>query len=180
MLFTPHDVQRFLGRSKIAARFLLHRLKQNGAITSVKRGIYTLTDTEIPDPYLANKIYAPSYVSLEYALSYHQVIPEVVYEITSVTTKITRQFETGGKLFTYRKIQRDAFTGYSVEKQKGVSFQIADPEKAFVDTQYFRLHDGLKPLLRFQKEKIHRAKALRYAECFHNARLLDILQTTLR
>src|SRR3989338_8524225 len=101
-LFTPSDVEQATNRSKTGVVFLLHRLKKQGRIESVKRGLYKLSDEHIYDLYVANKIYEPSYVSLEFALSYHRVIPENVYEITSITTKTTRRFETLGKIFSYR------------------------------------------------------------------------------
>ena len=179
-LFTPLDVQRFLGRSKIAVTFLVHRLKKQGHIQSLKRGIYKLSDEQVPDVYLANKLYEPSYVSLEFALSYHRVIPETVYEITSITPKTTRHFETLGKIYSYRRVKKSAFAGYTTAKQKGFSFFIADPEKAFVDLNYFRMLDGLKPISRFNKEKINPAKALRYAKLFGNAKLISIIKTTLQ
>lgn len=179
-LFTPLDVQRFLGRSKIAVTFLVHRLKKQGHIQSLKRGIYKLSDDQVPDVYLANKLYEPSYVSLEFALSYHRVIPETVYEITSITPKTTRHFEALGKIYSYRRVKKSAFAGYTTAKQKGFSFFIADPEKAFVDLNYFRMLDGLKPISRFNKEKIAPAKALRYAKLFGNAKLISIIKTTLQ
>ncbi len=76
----------------------------------MKRGLYAFPDALPPDLYVANKLYEPSYISLEFALSYHGIIPETVYEITSVTTKSTRRFEAMGKVFTYRRIKREAFT----------------------------------------------------------------------
>jgi len=179
-LFTPLDVQRFLGRSKVATTFLIHRLKKQGYIQSVKRGIYKLSDEQIPDLYLANKLYEPSYISLQFALSYHRVIPENVYEITSITPKATRRFEKLGRVFSYRRIIKSAFTGYIIEKQEGFSFQIADPEKAFVDANYFRMLDGLKPLSRYNKERINQTKALRYASLFGNEKLVSIIKTTLK
>lgn len=179
-LFSPLDVQRFLGRSKVAVTFLVHRLKKQGYIESIKRGLYKLSDEQMPELYLANKLYEPSYVSLEFALSYHRVIPETVYEITSVTSKATRRFEALGRIYSYRKIKKTAFTGYIIEKQKGFSFQIADPEKAFVDTNYFRMLSKLKPISRYSKEKINPAKALRYASLIGNKKLIGIIKTTLQ
>ena len=176
-LFTSLDVQRFLGRSKVAVTFLLNRLKKQGYIQNIKRGLYKLSDEQISELYLANKLYEPSYISLEFALSYHRIIPETVYEITSVTAKATRRFEKMGRIFSYRKIRKTAFTGYTIERQRGFSFQIADPEKAFVDTNYFRLLDGLKPLSRYDKEKINSAKARRYAALFGNQKLTGIIKT---
>lgn len=179
-LFTPLDVRRFLGRSQVATTFLLHRIKKQNRIQSVKRGLYKLSDEHIPDLYLANKLYEPSYISLEFALSYHRVIPETVYEITSVTPKATRRFEKFGRIYSYRKLKKSAFTGYIIEKQKGFSFQIADPEKAFVDANYFRLLNKLKPLSRYHKESVNLAKALRYASLFGNEKLVSIIKTTLQ
>lgn len=179
-LFSPLDVQRFLGRSKVAVRFLLYRLKKGRYIVSIKRGLYKLSDEQIPDLYIANKLYTPSYISLEFALSYHGVIPETVYEITSVTTKTTRRFETLGKVFSYRKIKRDAYTGYEIQKQKGLSFNIANAEKAFVDLNYLRLVNGQKPISRFNKEKINSTRATKYALLFGNKKLQGIIKTTLQ
>lgn len=180
LLFSITDIRRLFGVSAVAAGFLLHRYTAKHYLVRVKRGLYAFPDALPPELFLANKIYAPSYVSLEFALSYHRVIPETVYEITSVTTKATRRFEKLGKIYSYRRIKRSAFAGYTTEKQKGFSFQIADPEKAFVDASYFRLLDGLKPLSRYHKEKINPAKAVRYAALIGNKKLVAIVKTTLQ
>ena len=145
----------------------------------MKRGLYVLPDALPPDVYIANKLYTPSYLSLEFALSYRGVIPETVYEITSVTPKATRRFETLGKIFSYRKIKKSAYTGYEIEKQRGISFYIADAEKAFVDANYLRFMNKQKPISRFHKEKINPAKALRYARLFGSTKLTSIIKTTL-
>jgi predicted transcriptional regulator of viral defense system len=179
-LFTPLDIQRFLGRSIIAVRFLVYRLNKQGQIQRVKRGLYKLRDEQVSDLYLANKLYEPSYISLEFALSYHRVIPETVYEITSITPKTTRRFKALGKVYSYRHVKKAVFAGYTTGKQRGISFLIADPEKAFVDMNYFRMLDGLKPLSRFDKGKINPIKALHYAELFGNPKLTSIIKTTLQ
>lgn len=180
-LFSNLDVRRIFGVSKVAATFLLHRYTKRGFITRLKRGLYTLLDSHLPDLYIANKLYEPSYVSLTFALSYHRVIPETVYEITSVTTKATRRFEKLGKLFSYRHLKRNVFTGYSAVRQRGLTFLIAEPEKAFVDATYFRvIIDRRKPISRFDKEKINQEKALRYARLFKNNKLVGLIKTTLK
>lgn len=180
LLFSPADIRRLFGVTRVAVTFLLHRYCKKGFILRVKRGLYALPDALPPENFIANKMVEPSYVSLECALSYHRVIPETVYEITSVTTKSTRRFETLGRIYSYRSVKREAFTGYRMEKQKGFGFQIADPEKAFVDASYFRIRDGLEPVSRFDKEKINPGKALGYAKLFGNAKLAGILKSTRR
>lgn len=178
-MFNVVDIRRLFGLSQSAAVKLLHRYAANGFIVRLKRGIYALADNLPPELFIAGKLYEPSYISREFALSYHRVIPETVYEITSVSPKATRRFEKLGKVYSYRKIKKTAFTGYTIEKQRELSFRIADPEKAFVDTNYFRMLDGLKPLSRFNKEKINHAKALRYASLFGSGKLISIIKTTL-
>ncbi len=178
--FTPLDVRRILGVSKTSVVFLLHRYTKRELIVRLKKGLYTLRETNLPEPYIANKLYEPSYVSLEFALSYHGVIPETVYEITSVTSKPTRRFETVGKVFTYRRIKKEAFTGYLSEKQRGFTFHIAEPEKAWVDLNYLRILKNKTPLSRFNKERIDKKKVLRYAKLFKNNKLISVVKTSLR
>ena len=180
IVFSPLDVMRIFGISKVAATFLVHRYTKKGFTKRLKRGLYTLYDTSVPDIYLANKLYEPSYVSLEFALAFHRVIPETVYEITSVTTKSTRQFNALGKTFSYHRIKKEAFTGYIVYRQRDTSTLIADPEKAFVDLTYLRLRKNKKLLGRFDKKKINPAKALRYAKLFNNEKLIGVITTSLR
>jgi predicted transcriptional regulator of viral defense system len=179
-VFTARDIRSLFGLREAAVSKLLHRYTQQRFILRLKRGLYALADTEPPELFLANILYEPSYISREFALSYHRVIPETVYEITSVTSKATRRFEKLGKIFSYRKIKKTAFAGYETARQNDLSFRIADAEKAFVDADYFRLLDKLKPISRFDKEKINPAKALRYASLFNNEKLTSIIKTTLK
>lgn len=178
-LFSASDVQQLFGVSKVAASFFLHRYVKRDYIVHIRRNMYALRDALPPEFYLANKLYEPSYISLEFALSYHSIIPETVYEITSVTTNTTHRFEVLGKAYMYRKIKKECFTGYVILKQKALSFRIADPEKAFVDTNYFRFLTNANPVVRFDKAKLDPQKALKYASLFNNPRFNSIIKTTL-
>lgn len=108
-------------------------------IIRVKKGLYIFGPDYRKRPYsreiLANLIYGPSYISLEYALSYYGLIPERVETLTSVTTGRSRTFTTPVGLFTYRMISLPAFqTGMTrIELDDGGAFLIATPEKALVD-----------------------------------------------
>ena len=179
-IFTPLDIRRVFDVSKIAATFFLHRYTKKGRIFRLKRGLYMLAESYVPDLYLANKLYEPSYISLEMALSYYGVIPETVYEITSVTTKTTRRFEVKDKIFSYRSLKREAFVGYLSHQQREYTFLMAEPEKAFVDLCYLKMVSHEKPLDRFSKKKIKIAKALRYARLFNNKKLIKIIKTLLQ
>ena len=177
-IFTARDIQALFGVSKVSSSFLLYRYNKARFIVRIKRGLYAFPDAVPPESYLANKLYAPSYISREFALSYHGIIPETVYEITSVSPKATRRFEKLGKIYSYRHIRKAAFTGYIVVKQQGFSFLIADPEKAFVDTLYYRVLFGGKPLSRFNKDKIDQRRAIQYAKLFENGKLIGVLKRT--
>jgi len=179
-IFSANNLRSLFGVSAVAASALLHRYKKQGFILQLKQGLYVFPDVLPPDVYIANRLYGPSYISLEFALSYHGVIPETVYEITSVTTKSTSRFETLGKVFSYRKIKKAAYTGYEIQKQQGLGFNIADAEKAFVDTNYLRLRNKQEPISRFNKEKIDSKKAIKYALLFGNKKLTSVIKTTLR
>lgn len=180
LLFTPIEITRLFGVSRVATTFLLHRYTKRALLVRYRRGLYALASANPPDPFIANKLYDPSYVSLEFALSYHGVIPETVYEITSVTTRPTCAFVAGGKRYSFRHIKKQAFTGYSTRRQEGVTFRIAEPEKAYVDLLYLRLLRGKKPLTRFRKGKLSPVKARRYAGLFGHARLTSLVTTSLR
>ncbi|OIO39479.1 MAG: hypothetical protein AUJ72_00710 [Candidatus Omnitrophica bacterium CG1_02_46_14] len=128
-------------------RQYLSRWKKNGWIDSLRNGLYELTFPEnsvIPDFFIANKMYSPSYVSLETALSYYSILPEVSMAVLSVTPKTTRRFKNTHGFFMYRTIKPQAFCGTLIEKHNGFDVLIAEPEKALVDYLYFKTLRGGK------------------------------------
>ncbi|MBU0571356.1 MAG: hypothetical protein KJ995_06520 [Candidatus Omnitrophica bacterium] len=136
---------------------MIYRWSKKGWIYALKRGLYELTypvNLNIPDVYVANKLYSPSYVSLETALSGYNVIPEVAMAVTSITTKPTRRFKNDHGLFTYRTVNTNVFKGYYVEKHGVYDILIAEPEKALVDYLYFKKYRNSKFDLR--KERLDR------------------------
>lgn len=108
-------------------------------IIRVKKGLYLFGEDRRRAPYcrelLANLIYGPSYISLEYALHYYGLTPERAETITSVTCGRSRHFETPVGCFSYRMIPMAAFRiGIDrVELADGRSFLMAAPEKALSD-----------------------------------------------
>jgi len=124
---------------------LLHK----GIIIRVKKGLYVFGNGARQATYsteiLANLIYGPSYISLDYALQYYGLIPERVEGVTSVTTGRSRRFLTPVGLFIYRMIPIRAFQiGMDrVEIGDGRAFLIATPEKALADKIYEDRGTGL-------------------------------------
>ena len=141
-VFSYGDVCVFFPKEKKATvKQYLSRWKKSGLIAPLRKGLYELTFPErytISDMYLANKIYSPSYVSLETALSHYSMIPEVSMAVTSVTSKSTRRFKNNHGLFIYHSVQSKAFCGYTIENHNGVDVLIAEPEKALADFLYFK------------------------------------------
>ena len=87
--------------------------------------------------YLANITRKPSYVSSWTALQYYGLTTEAIHSYTSVTPKVTRNYQTKAANFTYQSITNDLFSGFSLKKE-GFDFFIASPSKALFDLLYFR------------------------------------------
>lgn len=136
-IFTANDLVQIFGANKRASQAFLSYNTQNGFLVKLRQGYYSLSSYPPSDFLIANKIYFPSYVSLDTALSFHGLIPETIYNITSVTTRKSSQFVIGGREFVYHKIKTSAFTGYRPERVNGEIVQLASPEKAVADFWYF-------------------------------------------
>ena len=131
-------------KSYKSPRTKLNHLLKIGALIRVKKGIYIFGKNFARHPYsseiLANMIYGPSYVSLEWACQYYRLIPEKVTTVTSVTTQRSRQFQTPLGLFTYDHLPIQVFpVGVTLinfsEKQHGL---MATKEKALADLLVIR------------------------------------------
>jgi len=86
--------------------------------------------------YTANKIYVPSYISLESALSYYNFIPEGVFTTTSVTSRNTQDYNTSFGHFSFKHLKPVLFFGYTLVSEKEYTIQMASPEKAILDYLY--------------------------------------------
>jgi len=114
---------------------------QKGYLENIRREIYKLSDFELEDPFvLASFIYSPSYISLETALNYYSIIPDVPFSITSITVNKTKLFKTKNYgVFSYSAIKPDLFFGFkSILVEKSYSYNITLPEKAIFDYLYLR------------------------------------------
>lgn len=175
-VFTVEDVCVFFpGEKKSTLKQYLSRWKKAGRIARLRKGLYELIYPErhpLSDIVLANKIYSPSYVSLETALSHYSLIPEVSMAVVSITTKPTRRFKNDHGLFIYRSVQPRAFCGYRIENHGGVEVLIAEPEKALADFLYFKtvharkLESGSMRLDRKRIARLNREKIESYSRIY--------------
>lgn len=158
-------------------RKIMYRWKRKGWIASLKKGLYEIAYPKplyIPDLYVANKMYQPSYVSLETALSHYSIIPEISMAVTSITTKPTRKYKNSHGLFLYRTVKSEIFKGYSITEIRGFPVLIAEQEKAFIDYLYFQTYRKKKfelPERRFDEDKV---RALNRKKVTHYARLYGL------
>jgi len=141
---TKKEVGLLLGKNgRNLDKKISHLLKKN-YLTSLKKGLYVpnallKTQEKLP-AYLANVLYYPSYLSLEYVLQKEGVIPETVFVYTSVTMKLTRIFKNNLGIFTYRKIKSPLFTGYQERLfRENYRVKIATKTKAIFDFLYFKV-----------------------------------------
>lgn len=177
-IFSLRDIRNIFPDANVAT------LKNNrtnwlkkGYIERLKKDLYAcvepILESEIPDFYVANRLYTPSYVSLETALSLYNIIPEIAAQVTSVTTKPSREFKNRHGVFIYRSCRKRAFTGYRIVAYEGYKVLIADEEKVLVDFLYFKQRQGLS--IDFEEERfdaeilkgIEWKKAEEYAELFN-------------
>lgn len=118
----------------------IRRMVDKGELFPVIRGLYE-TNRSVPGHCLAPVIYGPSYLTFEFALAWHDLIPEAVYTYTSATCGKNRkkQYNTPYGLYTYRDVPVSAFP-YGVDlhydTENGYCFAIASPEKAVCDQLY--------------------------------------------
>ncbi len=141
-VFTRAEVVCWVGGSLGRQFSLLKRAVAAKEIVRIHRGLYCLAPRYLRakvDPLaLAQRVYGPSYISLETALSYHGWIPEAVYTITSVSLDRSREFDTPVGRFSFTRIpQRALYAGVGcVETDPGNRFFLASPLKALADYVY--------------------------------------------
>jgi predicted transcriptional regulator of viral defense system len=115
--------------------------QQKNYIQKLRREHYCFYDTEKDEGFLlfaANKMYTPSYVSMESALAYYHFIPEGVFITTSISTRNTAKYDTPIGEFSYRQIKSSLFFGYKILPYNNVFIKIAEPEKVLLDYLYLR------------------------------------------
>ena len=123
-------------------RTQLSRWVKAGKIHQLRRGLYTIAppyQRRQPHPFLvANHLQKASYVSLQSALSFYGLIPEVVNITTSVSTGRPEHLETPLGTFEFRHIKTGLLYGYQMTELGEQSALVATPEKALLDLIYLQ------------------------------------------
>jgi len=175
-IFSSLDIQRiFKAGRKTAERFLARYIKR-GLIIRLRRGFYCFS-TYPPSAFeIANKIYQPSYISFDKALSYYNMIPETIYSITSASSLSSREFRVNNLIYTYQKIKKKAYCGYRPQNIAGHTVMLAEPEKALADYLYFvALKKRGLHYERLDLKKIKKSKLIRYSRLYQRPEINGLI-----
>lgn len=170
----------------------LFEWKRKGYILKIRNEWYCLPEF-LEEPYsswiIANLVHNPSYISLESALNYYNLIPEGVYMATSVTTKRPIRIEMAGHNYSYSCIRTDLFFGYNLIELTSYKrkIRIADFEKTILDFFYFRSgYNTIRTIseLRFNepvlRENLNTDRLFRYLDDFNNDELKSRVDKMLK
>lgn len=115
------------------------RMVKNGELVRLRNGLYLITDKDkdpLPYEQVANILYGPSYVSLEWALWFYGIIPDRVTTVTSMALGRAKEYHTPIGDFIYHPLSADRYS-IGVDQKKSPSsaggFLMATREKALAD-----------------------------------------------
>ena len=137
----PISTQVLLGLLKGYSRPYdkIMEMVNQGILVQLRRGLYmtsSLVSPITPESFLiANHLYGPSYISLDSALFHWGLIPERVFEISSVTPRISKKIMVQNVVYSYTHlpIAYSPLGIQSISLTKTQTVLIASPEKALCD-----------------------------------------------
>ncbi len=125
----------------------LFEWKQKGYLIKLTNKWYVFSNVVITDGLnylISNSICQPSYISLETALCFHQLILVNVpadslgeKSIHAITKHKTVVYLNDHGTYSYRKIKPELYFGFDTVEIDGKPIQMANPEKALIDFLYF-------------------------------------------
>lgn len=129
-------------------KIILSRYEAKGEIFRLKKGLYVskkyIEEAQRKNifsdyaEFAANKIYEPSYLSLDYILYEHNILTEIPRNFTSVSLNKTASFSNNLGNFFYHNIKEELFTGFDIVKKGNFTVLKANKAKALFDFLYFR------------------------------------------
>lgn len=164
------------------------RMVKNEELIRLKNGFYLINEKitqgssrVIPFEQVANLLYGPSYVSMEWALSFYGMIPERVHTVTSMTLGRNKEYHTSVGDFSYFTLSSESYSiGITQKKSPDFigGFLIASPEKALADMVFKTCKNLDKDQL---KDELLESKRINQ-ECFHglNKDLLNNIAKSYR
>ncbi len=133
-VFTFKDISLLLGETNtdlLKAR--INYYVKTGKLYPIRRGIYA-KDKNYDKFELANKIYTPSYISMETVLQKEGVVFQH-YNKIFVVTYLTREITCDEQVYSFKKLKDTVLTN-SLGLIKKENYFIASRERAFMDVLY--------------------------------------------
>jgi len=133
------------------SRYSLYKMRDNGIIEQVSRGIYRLVDLAPitnPDLVTVSLRFPKAVICLISALSYHQITTQIPHEISVAVSRNARMPSLDTPPVHAYKFSDEAFNA-GIEKHQidGVTVQIYNPEKTLADCFKYRNKLGMDVVL---------------------------------
>lgn len=135
-------------KDRVYLKILFYRYKKTGKLFGLKKGIYVLREyidkieknsaIDFYAEFIANILYKPSYLSLDYVLYEHNILTEIPVNFTLISKNKTVRFSNKFGNFLYHKIKNDLFTGFAIIKKGDFTILKATKAKALFDFLYLR------------------------------------------
>lgn len=145
--FTFDDLSP-IEKDRTYLKILFSRYEKNNQLIRLKKGLY-VTKKYIDNlqknnnfsfylEFLANILYQPSYLSLDYVLYSSEILTELPINFTSITKNKTAVFSNKLGNFVYHKIKGELFRGFEINKAGEFDISKAAKAKALFDLLYLR------------------------------------------
>jgi len=137
-----------IGEQREYLNIILSRYVKRGTMLHLRKNLY-VTKSYLDNAerrgifsgyveFTANKMYPPSYLSLDYVLHEHNMLTEIPQNMTSVGLRKTDHFSNNLGNFIYHKIKEELYLGFKVVKKGDFSILKATKAKALFDFLYLR------------------------------------------
>lgn len=137
-----------IGEKREYLNIILSRYVKRGTMLHLRKNLY-VTKSYLDNAerrgifsgyveFTANKMYPPSYLSLDYVLHEHNMLTEIPQNMTSVGLRKTDHFSNNLGNFIYHKIKEELYLGFKVVKKGDFSILKATKAKALFDFLYLR------------------------------------------
>jgi len=154
-VFRLKDVALLMGEANFnSLNMKLNYYVRTGRLQNPRKGLYCKLNYNRQE--LACRIFAPTYISMEYVLQKAGVIFQYDSRFTMLSY-LSREIEIENQIFSFRKIKNDLLMSQQGIEQQGNTTTIAIPERAFLDMLYLNgvmYFDNLNPLNRDLIEEI--------------------------
>ncbi len=137
-------IANYYNKNSNTLRNLISYWKKTNSLIQLKRGFFVFSsfleksDNALYYPrFIATKMMEPSYLSKEFILQDYQMMTDVVYNYSLITTKKTTSISNKFGTFNYQSIKKDLFIGFTEELYGDMKWYKATKAKALFDYIYF-------------------------------------------